>query len=144
VLVSDPMSADSINRPVLAASCACFRAGKLLLAQRANPPQYWTLPGGRVEFGEDAASAAVRELREETGVEAEVLGFAGFREVISRRGGNLHFVVLAFAARWVAGEAAASAEAAAVEWIDPAELGRFKTTEGLAEIVENARRIVGG
>jgi 8-oxo-dGTP diphosphatase len=138
------MSADSTNRPVLAASCACFRDGKLLLAQRANPPQFWTLPGGRVEFGEHAAAAAVRELKEETGVEAEVVGFAGFREVISRRGGNLHFVVLAFAARWVAGEAAPTPETAAVEWIDPGDLHRFKTTEGLAEIVENARRIAGG
>lgn len=133
-----------MSRPVLAASAACFRAGKLLLAQRVNPPQYWTLPGGRVEFGEDAASAALRELKEETGVEAEVLGFAGFREVISRRGGSLHFVVLAFAARWVAGEAAVTAETAAVEWIDPADLGRFRTTDGLAEIVENARRLAGG
>ena len=132
-----------MSRPVLAASAACFRAGKLLLAQRANPPQYWTLPGGRVEFGEDAASAALRELKEETGVEAEILGFAGFREVISRRGGSLHFVVLAFAARWVTGEAAATAETAAVEWIHPADLGRFRTTDGLAEIVENARRIAG-
>lgn len=137
------MTADSMSRPVLAASCACFRNGKLLLAQRASPPQYWTLPGGRVEFGEDAASAAVRELKEETGVEAEVLGFAGFREVISRRGGNLHFVVLAFAARWVAGEAAVTPETAAVEWVDPGDLGRFRTTDGLAEIVENARRIAG-
>ena len=132
-----------MSRPVLAASAACFRAGKLLLAQRMNPPQYWTLPGGRVEFGEDAASAALRELKEETGVEAEILGFAGFREVISRRGGSLHFVVLAFAARWVAGEAAATAETAAVEWIDPADLGRFQTTDGLAEIVGNARRLAG-
>jgi 8-oxo-dGTP diphosphatase len=114
---------DSTNRPVLAASCACFRDGKLLLAQRASPPQYWTLPGGRVDFGEQAAAAAARELKEETGVEAEVMGFA---------------------ARWVAGEAAVTPETAAVEWIDPVELGRFKTTEGLAEIVENARRIVSG
>lgn len=137
------MSADSMSRPVLAASAACFRAGKLLLARRANPPQLWTLPGGRVEFGEDAATAALRELKEETGVEAEIVGFAGYREVISRRGGSLHFVVLAFAARWLAGEAEAAPELSAVEWIDPAELGRFETTDGLAEIVENARRIAG-
>jgi 8-oxo-dGTP diphosphatase len=134
---------DSIDRPVLAASCACFRKGRLLLARRANPPQLWTLPGGRVEFGEDAANAALRELKEETGVEAEIAGFAGYREVISRRGGSLHFVVLAFAARWLAGEAAAAPELSAVEWIEPGALGGYETTEGLAEIVENARRIAG-
>ena len=134
---------DSINRPVLAASCACFRDGKLLLARRANPPQLWTLPGGRVEFGEDAASAALRELKEETGVDAEILGFAGYREVISRRGGSLHFVVLAFAARWLAGEAAAAPELSAVAWIEPGALGGYETTDGLAEIVENARRMAG-
>ena len=45
--------------------------GRLLLVQRANDPGrgLWSLPGGRVEAGEDDAAALVREMREETRLE---------------------------------------------------------------------------
>jgi 8-oxo-dGTP diphosphatase len=45
-------------------------AGRLLLVQRANEPGrgLWSVPGGRVEPGEDDAAALVREMREETGL----------------------------------------------------------------------------
>jgi 8-oxo-dGTP diphosphatase len=135
---------DSTNFPVVAASVACFRDGRLLLVQRAAPPQLWTLPGGRIELGEPAADAARRELREETGVEAEIAGFAGYREIILRNGGGApsqHYVILAFAARWRAGEAKPSPELAAVEWIRPTALRGFETTEGLADIVATAERL---
>jgi len=136
-----------MSRPVLAASAACFRGDKFLLARRALPPQLWTLPGGRIEPGEAAADAALRELKEETGVDAEILGFAGWREMILRDDAGQptrHFVILAFAARWRAGEIALSPELADARWIGPAELGGFETTDGLAEIVTSARRIVEG
>ncbi|MCC6948181.1 MAG: NUDIX hydrolase [Bradyrhizobiaceae bacterium] len=137
---------DSTNRPVLAASAACFRDGRLLLVRRALPPRLWTLPGGRVELGETAADAARRELREETGVEAEIAGFAGYREMMLPDGAGgvgRHFVILAFAARWLAGEAKANEqELAALEWIEPGALGGYETTDGLAEIVEAAARIL--
>jgi ADP-ribose pyrophosphatase YjhB (NUDIX family) len=138
---------DNTNLPVLAASAACFRGGKLLLARRANPPLLWTLPGGRVEAGEAAMDAARRELMEETGVDAEILGFAGFREMVMRGADgkvDRHFVILSFAARWRAGEAQTGPEISAIEWIEPTDLARFKTTEGLDEIVAAARRIAGG
>jgi 8-oxo-dGTP diphosphatase len=145
MLVSPAMS-DSTSRPILAASTACFRDGKFLLARRAVPPKLWTLPGGRVEMGESAADAARRELKEETGMDADIVGFAGFREMVLKdAAGNIdrHFVILSFAARWRAGEARANPELAAVEWIAPADLGRFETTEGLAEIVTAAQRLLG-
>jgi ADP-ribose pyrophosphatase YjhB (NUDIX family) len=98
-----------------------------------------------VEQGEAAAETARRELMEETGVEAEILGFAGFREMVMRgTGGKVerHFVILAFAARWRAGEAAPGPELAAIDWIEPEAISRFETTEGLEEIVAAARRII--
>jgi ADP-ribose pyrophosphatase YjhB (NUDIX family) len=138
---------DSTTRPILAASAACFREGRLLLARRANPPQLWTLPGGRVEPGESAADAARRELGEETGVDADILGFAGFREIVMR-GANgkveRHYVILSFAARWRAGEAQTGAEISAIEWIESEAVARYETTEGLEEIVAAARRIAEG
>jgi 8-oxo-dGTP diphosphatase len=133
-------------RPVLCASAAVFRDGKLLIARRSKPPYLWSLPGGAVEWGETLAAAALRELKEETGVEAEVLGYAGHSEVmLKNEKGNVfdHFVIVAFAARWLAGEAKAGLEASAVEWIEPARLGDYEITEGLVGIVEAAQKLTG-
>jgi 8-oxo-dGTP diphosphatase len=137
---------DSMIRPVLCASAATFRGEKLLIARRAKPPFLWSLPGGAVEWGETLAAAAMRELKEETGVEAEAVGYAGHSEVILKNEkGNVfdHFVIVAFAARWRAGEAMIGPEASTVEWIDPARLGDYEITEGLVEIVAAAQKIVG-
>ncbi len=135
---------DSIIRPVLAVSAAVFRDGRVLIAHRTRPPQLWSLPGGAVEAGETLVEAAARELREETGVEAEFLGYAGHREVILRDSAGAvtgHYVVLAFAARWHAGEARPGPEALEVRWIEPDVLGHYETTEGLAGIVAAACRL---
>jgi hypothetical protein len=51
-------------------------------------------------------------------------------------------VILAFAARWREGEAKPSPELAALKWIEPSMLAQFNTTDGLAEIVEIAKRLV--
>ena len=66
--------------PFLGASVAVFRDGRVLLAARgpAAPMEgLFSLPGGGVEPGETLAEAALRELREEIGVEAELIGFVG-------------------------------------------------------------------
>lgn len=129
-------------RPVLAASAAVFREGRVLLARRGNAPAkgLWTLPGGRVEPGETLAEAAAREVMEEVGVTCEVLGVAGALDILPRdAAGTLtaHFVVVSHAARWVAGEPSTGPEAAEVGWFLPAALPT-ETTEGLAGIVEAA------
>lgn len=136
-----------MSRPEAAASAACFRNGKLLLAERTEPRGLWTLPGGRIELGETAAAAALRELQEETGIDAELVGFAGYREMIFRAkdgAAKRHFVILAFAVRWRAGEIQPSPEVGDCRWIDPGELGYYRTTEGLAEIVATAQRLAEG
>ena len=137
---------DSMIRPVLCASAATFRSGKLLITRRTKPPFLWSLPGGAVAWGETLASAALRELKEETGVEADVVGYAGQAEVMLRNEkGNVfdHFVIIAFAARWRAGEAKAGPEASAVEWVEPAKLRDYEITEGLVGIAEAARKLAG-
>jgi 8-oxo-dGTP diphosphatase len=128
------------TRPYLAVSAAIFRAGRVLIVRRATPPLQgiYTLPGGGVELGETLAEAIAREVLEETGLTIEPLALAGYREVIvSDAEGKTerHFVILPFAARYLAGELALNPELADAQWLLPAELSGLKTTEGLAEIV---------
>jgi ADP-ribose pyrophosphatase YjhB (NUDIX family) len=55
----------------------------LLVRHRKGNRQYWVLPGGRMEFGETFVECAVREIREETGLEIEVDDFAYLSEAIA-------------------------------------------------------------
>ena len=136
------------SRPYLAVSAAIIRDGKILIVRRARPPAYglFTLPGGGVEVGETLHAAVMREVREETGLTIEPLGLAGYREAIARdRDGGIerHFVILPFAARWLAGDVALNEELAEARWLVPAELAGLETTEGLAEIVRAAFELAG-
>jgi ADP-ribose pyrophosphatase YjhB (NUDIX family) len=136
------------SRPYLAVSAAIIRDGKVLIVRRAQPPAYgvFTLPGGVVEAGETLHEAIIREVMEETALAIEPLGLAGYREAIARDADGKvarHFVILPFAARFVAGEIALNEELTEARWLVPAELAGLKTTEGLAEIVRAAYAIAG-
>ena len=113
------------------------------MVRRARPPAHglFSLPGGVVEIGETLAEAVAREVREETALAIEPVALAGFRETIVRDGEDRverHFVILCFAARWMAGEPVLNEELSEARWVDPAELAGLPTTPGLAEIVAAA------
>jgi ADP-ribose pyrophosphatase YjhB (NUDIX family) len=131
------------ERPYLAVSAAIVREGNILVVRRARPPAHglFTLPGGVVEAGEALAEAVTREVREETGLTIEPLAMAGFRETIVRDAHERverHFVILCFAARWIAGEPVLNDELSEARWLAPAQLTGLQTTPGLAEIVAAA------
>ena len=131
------------QHPILAVSAAIIRDGKVLVVRRARKPALgiYTLPGGGVETGETLVQAVTREVREETSLEIAPVALAGHREAIVRdpQGGvERHFVILCFAARWLAGEPKLNEELDDARWLDPAELPALRTTEGLAEIVAAA------
>lgn len=135
------------DRPFLAVSAAIFRDSKVLIVRRAHAPGkgIYTLPGGVVEAGEMLTDAVIREIREETGLVIRPVALAGHRDVIVRDpGGRVarHFVVLCFASRWISGEPTVNAELSEAAWRDPGRLGELSTTEGLAEIVAQARAII--
>ena len=131
------------ERPFLAVSAAIIRDGRVLVARRARGPALgiWTMPGGVVEAGEALAEAVTREVLEETGLTVEPVRLAGHREVILRDADGRverHFVILAFACRWRAGEAAPSEEVAEARWVAPDEIAGLATTGGLADIIAAA------
>lgn len=135
------------QRPFLAVSAAIFRNGKVLVVRRARKPalNLYTLPGGAVEAGETLVEAAIREVREETSLSIKPVALAGHREVIARDDAGKverHFVIMCFASRWLSGEPVLSDELDDSRWVDPSELGDYRTTDGLAEIVTTAATLL--
>jgi ADP-ribose pyrophosphatase YjhB (NUDIX family) len=136
------------SHPQLAVSAAIFRDGKVLLVRRARSPAkgFYSLPGGRVEFGESLHQALVREVDEETGLEIEIVGLAGWREVLPAAAGAGHYLIMSFAARWTAREPALNDELDDYRWIDPdalVSLGELKLTGGLEDVIQSAARLMG-
>jgi len=107
------------KQPALAADCVVFDpAGRLLLIRRKNPPfqGHYALPGGFVDYGERMEEAALRELREETGIEGRIVQLVG---VYSRpdRDPRGHCVSAAYLIEAGSYEAVAGDDAAEAEFV---------------------------
>ena len=78
--------------------------GRLLLIQRLRPPEAgsWGLPGGKVDFGERAEAAVVREIAEELGVRIALNGLACLTETILSDD-NRHWVAPVYYAKIISG-----------------------------------------
>jgi 8-oxo-dGTP diphosphatase len=132
------------SHPQLAVSAAIFRDDKILLVRRARLPAkgFYSLPGGRVEFGESLHTALHREVDEETGLKIEVIGLAGWREVLPGTSGGGHYLIMSFAARWTSGEPVLNDELDDFRWLAPDALGDLNLTGGLLEVIQSARRLL--
>lgn len=99
--------------PIPCVGVVCLRGGEVLLIRRGKPPRLgeWSLPGGRIEPGERAVDAALRELREETGVEARLTGLIDVIDGVFPEVAR-HYVLIDYAAEWVSGEPVAGDDAA--------------------------------
>ena len=106
-----PVAADAIIELI-------DRPGRpIVLIERRFPPPGWAIPGGFVEFGETVEAAAVREAREETGLEVTLHALLGVYSEPQRdpRGQTIGIVYVASAS----GEPCAGDDAGAVRIIDP-------------------------
>jgi 8-oxo-dGTP diphosphatase len=104
---------DSSMTPMPAVGIVCLKGDEVLLIRRGTPPRMgeWSLPGGRIEPGERAIDAALRELHEETGVEASILGLIDVVDGIFPEAGR-HYVLIDYVAQWTDGEPVAGDDAA--------------------------------
>jgi len=132
------------SHPQLAVSAAIFRDDKILLVRRARSPAkgYYSLPGGRVEFGEALHTALHREVDEETALKIEIVELAGWREALPATSSGGHYLIMSFAARWIAGEPLLNDELDDFRWLAPDGLGEFRLTDGLREIIQSAQRLL--
>lgn len=124
------------SSPVPAVGVVCLRGDDVLLIRRGTPPRRgeWSLPGGRIEPGERSIDAALRELREESGVEADILGLVDVVDGLFPDMGR-HYVLIDYVAVWTDGEPLAG---------DDADEAAFFALETAALMVvwDETRRII--
>ncbi len=129
------------QRPIVGVSVLVRRDGRVLLVRRGKPPLagLWSLPGGKVEFGERLETAAIREIREETGIDIDGLERIDMAEIIVKDTAGAvqsHAVITVFAGRYVAGTVAAGDDAADARWIDGDTLAGLTLTEDTRRVIE--------
>lgn len=133
--------------PKLGVSACIFKQGKVLLVERTKPPfkGVWSLPGGHVKFGERLAAAAHRELREETGVEADFKFPFDWSEVIlDERPGRseVHYVIVVFTGLWRTGRAKPASDAKTVQWVAISNLARCTLTPDTDRVIHSAAQFL--
>lgn len=139
------MPLPAMAMPVPAVGVVCFRGEDVLLIRRARPPRQgeWSLPGGRIEPGERAVEAALRELREEAGVEARLEGLIDVVDgVFPERG--LHYVLIDYLAIWTDGEPVAGDDAAEAVFVPFAEALARVAWDETRRILHQAKTLRGG
>jgi 8-oxo-dGTP diphosphatase len=120
------------GRPELCVGAVVIDDERLLLVRRGHGPAAgtWSVPGGRVERGETAAEAVIRELREETGLEGLCGQLIGWVERIDD---EQHSVILDFAVDLLAdAEPVAGDDAAEATWVSLGEVAALRLAPGLA------------
>jgi mutator protein MutT len=129
------------GRIVLGVAAVIWNAeGDVLLIRRAKEPRkgQWSLPGGKLEFGETLIEGVRREVREETGLEVEILGLVDVAETIrdaSVGAADDHFVLIDYGARVISGTAEAASDAAEARWFSVEELDALPVWSEMRRII---------
>jgi 8-oxo-dGTP diphosphatase len=142
------MSREYPDRPISGVGVVVLRDNQVLMIRRGREPRIgqWSIPGGKQRLGETWRETAAREVREETGVEIEVIGIVDVVDAIIRDGdpprpgtdeavaaanddgpGNVtplhdpvrvryHYTLVDCAAHWTGGDPVAGSDAAEAAW----------------------------
>lgn len=133
------------DRPYVGVGVVIFRGDQVLLAQRGKPPRRytWSIPGGAQEIDETVREAARREVREETGLEIEILGLIDVVDSINRDPDGrvqFHYTLVDFVAEWRSGEAVAGDDVPEVCWADLDDLEGYNIRGVTLEIIRLAAK----
>lgn len=105
-------------------------SGDILLIRRADNDN-WALPGGAIDLGESLPQAAIRETKEETGIDCQITGLTGIysdpKHIVlytSNNEARQEFSIV-LTARATAGQPTVSNESSEVKWISPMDVDGY-------------------
>lgn len=130
-------------RPIVAVGGIVIdEAGRVLLIRRGKEPGFgqWTVPAGKVQFGETLVAALAREVFEETGLRVRVGPLVWTGEVLDAERG-IHFVVLDYRCEPLGGTLRAASDASQVRWVAADEIGTTSMYGRTAEAIAAARAV---
>ncbi|MEO1656366.1 MAG: NUDIX hydrolase [Pseudomonadota bacterium] len=132
-------------RPTLSVGAVVMRGQEVLLIQRGRAPLkgHWSIPGGKVEYGESLYKAIVREVEEETGIICEPVGLIGAFESLPAHNGERHYVMVDYAAQYVSGDVKAGDDAMDAEFLPLAEALSRVAWDETRRAVQGALRFFG-
>lgn len=128
-------------RPMVGVGVLIRDDDRYLIVERAADPDagLWSIPGGLVEIGENAADAAVREAKEETGLDVEIGELLDVVDKIVRDDSSkvkYHFVIIDYLATPRGGTLKAASDARQARWVRADEFARYELTPTLIELLK--------
>lgn len=136
------------DRPFCGVGVVCFKDDHVLLVKRAKPPirWEWSIPGGGQELGETTRETALRELKEETNIDARLIGLVDVVDSVSEDENGViqfHYTLVDFAAEWVAGDPVADDDVSDARWAPLAEIDTLGLWSETIRIIREAETLRG-
>ncbi|TVL91956.1 NUDIX hydrolase [Streptomyces sp. SAJ15] len=140
----DDSDAPAANSLVPAASVVVVDGSGSILLQRRRDNDMWALPGGVMHIGESLPDCAIRETREETGIDVEIVGIVGTYtnpgHVFAYDDGEVRQEFsICFLARPLGGQVAVSEESTDVRWFAPGEIDALPMVPSIRKRVDDWR-----
>ncbi|MEO3785057.1 NUDIX domain-containing protein [Actinocorallia sp. B10E7] len=138
----DPAAPRANSIVVAVAAAVRNDAGELLLIERSDN-HLWALPGGAQDIGETVTEACIREVKEETGLDVEIIGLSGIysdpNHVIAYDDGEVRQEFsICFHAKPTGGTIRTSSESRTVHWVSPEKLDSLSIHPSMLLRIEHA------
>lgn len=134
------------ERPYVGVGAIVHQENKVLLIRRGKPPRagQWSLPGGAQKLGERVEETAIREVREETGLEIEVTGLVDVVDFVDHaEDGTVrhHYTLVDIAGRVTGGTLSAGDDADDARWFAPKDLAGLGLWDETVRVISKATQM---
>ncbi|MDB5395763.1 MAG: phosphohydrolase [Rhodospirillales bacterium] len=143
-----PVLREYPDRPWVGIGVVVWQDDEILLVRRGRPPRQgeWGIPGGAQALGETVFEAAIREVREETGVTVRPTNILTVVDSIARDDegrAQFHYTLVEVSAEWSGGEAEAASDVTDVCWVKPAAAAKLVKWDETIRVIAEAGRLRG-